>query len=127
MIVVDASAAVSGLLRAGPARERLAVDTLGAPHLLDIEVTDALRTLVLRQQLSAHAAEGAVAGWRQLGVRRYPTIGLIDRIWELRHNVSAYDAAYIALAEALGCHLVTADQRLATSHGPRCTIEVVPR
>ena len=127
MIVVDASTAVSGLLRAGPARSRLAGHALHAPHLLDTEVSDAIRKLVLRQRLTADEAGGALAGWKLLGLHRYPTIGLIDRIWELRHNVSAYDAAYIALAEALGCNLVTADQRLASASGPRCTIEIVPQ
>jgi predicted nucleic acid-binding protein len=126
VIVVDASAAVSGLLRAGPARSRLATDALHAPHLLDTEVTDAIRKLVVRQRLTTQEADGALAGWKQLGFHRYPTIGLIDRIWELRHNVSAYDAAYVALAEALGCHLVSADRRLAAAEGPRCTIEIVP-
>lgn len=127
MIVVDASTAVSGLLRAGPARTRLASDALYAPHLLDTEIADALRKLVLRQELTAQAAGGVLATWRRIGVHRSPTIGLIDRVWELRHNVSAYDAAYVALAEALGCNLVTADQRLAATDGPRCTIEIVPR
>ena len=82
---------------------------------------------MLRQGLTALAAGGALAAWRQRGLRRYPTIGLIDRIWELRHDISAYGAAYVALAEALGCNLVTADQRLAAANGPRCTIEIVPR
>jgi predicted nucleic acid-binding protein len=127
MIVVDASAAISGLLRAGPARSRLATDALHAPHLLDTEIADAIRKLVLRQGLTERAAGGALVAWKQLGVRRYPTVGFIDRVWELRHNVSAYHAAYVALAEALGCNLVTADQRLATASGPSCTIEIVPR
>ena len=127
MIVVDASAAVSGLVRAGPARTRLATEALHAPHLLDTEVADAIRKLVLRRAVTGDEADQVLSGWRRLGLHRYPTIGMIDRIWELRHNVSAYDAAYVALAETLGCHLVTADQRLAGAEGPRCIIEVVPR
>jgi predicted nucleic acid-binding protein len=125
MIVVDASAAVSGLLRAGPARELLATEPLHAPHLLDTEVVDAIRKLALRRALTGRNAGAALAGWKRLGVRRYPSIGMLQRIWELRHNVSAYDATYVALAEALDCHLVTADRRLAAAAGPRCTIEIV--
>ena len=60
-------------------------------------------------------------------MRRYPVVGLLPRMWELRENVPAYDAAYVALAEALECALVTADARLAAAHGPRCPITVVRR
>jgi predicted nucleic acid-binding protein len=126
LIVVDASAAVSGLLRAGAARHLLSAESLHAPHLLDTEVTDALRKLVLRRSVTSTAGGRAIRAWAQLGVTRYPTIGMLDRIWELRHNVSPYDAAYVALAEALDCHLLTADRRLAAATGPRCTIELVP-
>jgi predicted nucleic acid-binding protein len=125
VIVVDASAAVNGLLRAGAARDRLANEALHAPHVLDTEVVDVIRKLVLRRTITATQAGGTLATWKRLGIHRYPTIGVLDRIWELRDNVSAYDAAYVALAEALQCHLVTADQRLATAAGPRCTIEIV--
>lgn len=127
MIVVDASAAVSSLLRAGIARDRLATDALHAPHVLDSEVVDVIRKLVLRTTLGTNEADTVLATWKRLGFHRYPTIGMVDRIWELRHNLSAYDAAYAALAEALDCHLVTADQRLAAATGVRCTIELVPR
>ena len=127
MIVFDASAAVSGLLRTGAARARLASEVLHAPHVLDTEVVDVIRRLVLRRSLADGDADLALSTWKRLGIRRYPTIGLLDRVWELRHNLSACDAAYVALAEALDCHLVTADQRLAAAEGPRCTIEIVPR
>jgi predicted nucleic acid-binding protein len=127
LIVVDASAAVSGLVSAGPARHRLATEALHAPHVLDTEVVDAMRKLVLRGAFTSEEAHVLLGGWQQLGLHRYPTIGMLERIWELRHNVNAYDAAYVALAEALDCHLVTADQRLAAADGPRCTIEIVPR
>ena len=127
MIVVDASAAVSGLLHAGAARDCLTTEALHAPHVLDTEVTDVIRKMVLRRTLSGDVAWRALAAWKRLGLRRYPTIGMLERIWDLRDNVSAYDAAYVALAEALGCHLITADQRLAIADGLRCTIEIVPR
>jgi predicted nucleic acid-binding protein len=127
VIVIDASAVVAALVRAGKARQRLANDALHAPHLLDSEVTDVLRRLVLRAVVTSNDAERALTAWRRIAVNRYPTIGMIDRIWELRHNVSAYDAAYIALAEHLDCHVVTAAQRLAGATGPRCTIELVPQ
>jgi len=127
VIVVDASVAISGLLREGPARDRLASDALHAPHVLDVEVLDVLRKLALRGALGAGDGAGALATWQRLGISRYAAAGMLDRMWELRHNVSAYDAAYVALAEALGCHLLTADRRLAAADGPRCTIELVPR
>lgn len=127
MIVVDASAAVSALLRVGTARERLSRDVLHAPHVIDIEIVDVMRKLVQRRALTETGAVTALSAWKRLGIRRHPTIGLLDRQWELRHNASAYDAAYVALAEALQCHLVTADQRLASAIGPRCMIEIVPR
>jgi predicted nucleic acid-binding protein len=125
LIVVDASTVVAALLHAGAARIRLADDVFNAPHLLDSEVTEVLRRLVVRDHLRGDDAERALATWRRIAVRRYPTIGMIDRIWELRHNVSAYAAAYVALAERLDCHLITADRRLAAAPGPRCTIELL--
>jgi predicted nucleic acid-binding protein len=126
LIVVDASAVVAALLHAGEARNRLADDALSAPHLLDSEIAEVLRRLVRRGQVRADDATRALATWRRIAVSRYATIGMIERIWELRHNTSAYDAASIALAEQLECHLITADGRLAGAPGPRCTIEVVP-
>ena len=86
-----------------------------------------IRRLVVRRALAEDMAGTALSTWKRLGVYRYPTIGVLDRMWELRHNVSAYDAAYVALAEALECPLVTADRRLAGAPGPRCPIEIVPR
>jgi len=126
LIVVDASAVVAALLRAGQARARLANAVLNAPHLLDSEIIEVLRKLARRDHLRGDDAERALATWRRIAVRRYPTIGMVDRIWELRHNVSAYDAAYIALAEQLDCHLITTDRRLAGAPGPRCTVELLP-
>lgn len=127
MIVADASAVVSALLRSGMARERLAHDSVHAPHHLDLEVLEAVRKLDLRNAIDAELADQIVRTWPQLGVVRHPMLGMIPRVWELRTNVTAYDAAYVALAETLECTLVTADARLANATGPRCPIEVVPR
>lgn len=127
MIVVDASAAVLGLLNDGDARAALATESVAVPHLADAEVANALRAQVVRGSISARAARLALGRWGQLGVTRYPAVGLLDRIWELRSNVTAYDATYIALAEATRCALLTGDRRLAAAPGPRCPITVVSR
>lgn len=127
MIVVDASAGVSALLSAGPARRTLADQQLHAPHLIDSEVADALHRGVAEGRLEADAAWLALDRWRRLGMTRYPVIGLLARVWELRENVSAYDASYLALAEFLGCTLFTADARLGRAPGARCPVTVVPR
>lgn len=127
MIVVDASAAVSALVHDGAARALLSEDDIHVPHLIDSEIVDTFRKLLLRGVVSEQIAAAAITTWGELGLARYPAAGLSGRIWELRSNLSAYDGAYVALAETLGCRLVTADRRLATAPGPRCPIEVVPR
>lgn len=127
MIVVDASAALSALLNAGPARRVLGDEQLHAPHLIDSEVANALRRRVAAQQLSTDAGWKALDALRRLGMTRYPMFSLSERVWELRENVSSYDAAYVALAELLDCNLLTADKRLARAPGLRCPITVVPR
>ena len=125
MIVVDASAAVLGLLNDGDARARLRADALSSPHLVDPEVAHALRAQVGRGELDAGAAQRALERWARLGIDRLPATGLLPRIWELRDNLSAYDATYVSAAEALGCALVTADSRLAGAPGVRCAVTVV--
>lgn len=127
MIVTDASAAVSALLNAGPARRALSYEQLHAPHLIDSEIAQALRRQVASRRLEAGAAWTALDRWRRLAVTRYPVVGLLDRVWELRESVSAYDASYLALAELLHCSLLTADARLSRAPGYRCPITVVPR
>jgi predicted nucleic acid-binding protein len=127
VIVVDASAAVAALLNAGPARQALSDETLHAPHLVDSEVAQALRRLVLRGTVRAGDGWAALDSWRRLGVVRHSVSGLLGRVWELRENVSAYDASYLALAEALGCSLLTADARLGRAPDLRCPVTVVPR
>lgn len=126
MIVIDASAAVSGLLNDGQARRLLATERLHAPHLIDSEIVSALRRLVRVEQLVATAAHSLIDTWRRLGVTRYPGVGLLPRVWELHDSVSAYDATFVALAEALHCSVVTADGRLAGAPQITCPITVVP-
>ncbi|MXW60584.1 MAG: type II toxin-antitoxin system VapC family toxin [Acidimicrobiaceae bacterium] len=127
MIVVDASAAVAALLHDGDARLQLSENRLAAPHLVDAEVLQTMRKLLHRGTMTSHDAEQAIHLWTRLGVERFPITGLSTRIWSLRNNISAYDASYIALAEALNCSLLTADARLSTAPGPNCPITVLPR
>ncbi|HLG67611.1 MAG TPA: type II toxin-antitoxin system VapC family toxin [Acidimicrobiales bacterium] len=127
MIVVDASAAVSALLNAGPARSTLAAEQVHAPHLVDAEVASALRRLAASGALTAEHAGEALATWQLLGVVRHPVVGVLDRVWALREVLTAYDACYVALAEALGCGLLTADARLGRGAGIGCAATVVPR
>ncbi len=127
MIVIDASAAVLGLLNDGEARAQLAHEAVVSPHLADSEIAHALRSQVLRGAIEEPAATQAIGVWARLGLQRVGVSGLLDRIWELRANLSAYDATYVAVAEALDAPLVTADGRLALAPGPRCTITVVRR
>ncbi|MDP2710712.1 MAG: type II toxin-antitoxin system VapC family toxin [Solirubrobacteraceae bacterium] len=127
MIVLDASAAVLALCNDGAARRALARETVMIPHLADSDVTDALRAQVIGGQIGADEAQAALARWVRLGVRRFSVVGLVARLWELRDTLTASDATYVALAEALACPLLTADARLAQAPGPRCPITVVPR
>lgn len=106
------------------ARLAAAGETLHAPHLLDLEVGQALRRLLRRGALSDARAMDALTDMSALGVRRYPHTRLLGRIWELRANVSVFDAAYVALAEALDAPLITADQALARAPGHRARIEL---
>ncbi|MGH9067414.1 MAG: type II toxin-antitoxin system VapC family toxin [Acidimicrobiales bacterium] len=127
MIVVDASAALSALLNAGPARRALADQQLHAPHLIDSEVANALRRRVSARLLDADTAWTVLDRWRRLGMTRYPVFSLLDRVWELRESLSAHDASYVALAEQLDCAVLTADARLSRTPGIRCPITVLPR
>ena len=126
MIVVDASAALAALLNAGPAREALGSQQVHVPHLIDPEVASGLRRRVAGELLDADAGRAALDTWRRLGMTRYAVHSLLDRVWELRDHLSAYDASYVALAELVGCSLLTADGRLGRVLGLRCPVTIVP-
>jgi predicted nucleic acid-binding protein len=119
MLVVDTSAVVAALVGLPPDRKllaRLSGDgDLHAPHLLDVELLHVLRRLVAGGHLSADRAADARADLADLVIMRYPHFPLADRIWALRPNLSAYDAVFVALSEALGVPLVTCDARLAAA------------
>jgi len=125
MLVIDASVLVEALLVAGPARQRLAGTNLQAPELIDAELLSVLRRLVLADKLQEGHALQALATAQRLGLRRHPSRCLWPRAWELRTNLSAYDALYVALAERLDAPLLTADTRLARAPGLRCPVEVL--
>lgn len=127
MIVVDASAAVLGLLNDGDARRHLAAEQVAAPHLVDSELAHALRAQVRHRAISDRDGRRALLQWGRLGIDRFGVVGLLDRVWRLRDNLTAYDATYVALAEALGCALLSGDARLARAPGPTCPITVVRR
>ena len=129
MIVLDASAAIDWLLQtsAGERIERRIFsqnESLHSPHLLDLEVGQVLRRLVREGAVSAHRAHQAIEDLLDLRMTRYPHFVLLPRIWQLRHNLSAYDAAYVALAENLGARLLTRDARLASVSGLTASIEL---
>lgn len=111
----------------GEAREMLKAEAVVCPHLADSEVVHALRAQVLRGDLDVLVAEHMIDVWQRLGLERVGVAGVLGRVWELRENLSAYDATYVALAEALESPLVTADGRLGRAPGPRCTITIVHR
>ena len=129
MIVVDASVILEILLRT-PAAARAEERVFGgqpaaAPHLLDLEVARVLRRYEAKGDLDAARGREALTDLADFPLTRYPHDLLLPRIWELRRNLTAYDAAYVALAEALGATLVTRDERLAAAPGARATVEVL--
>lgn len=125
MRVVDAGVIVA-LLAGGLDPELLGDEELAAPHLIDSEVTNALRRLVLRGDLTDDQGSVAMEGFTCLTLTRFPAAALRTRMWALRHNLSAYDATYVALAEVIGASaLLTTDARLAHAPGVQCVVAVV--
>lgn len=125
MLVIDASALAEALLVDGPARARLASESLQAPELIDAELLSMLRRLVLAGRLQESHALRALSVANRLGLRRHQSRVLWPRAWELRANLSAYDALYVSLAEQLDAPLLTADARLARAPGLRCSVQLI--
>jgi predicted nucleic acid-binding protein len=127
--VLDASAMVAALVDDGPdgewAEQAIVGSALHAPHLLQIEASNVLRRLAKTQQISSELATLAHIDLGDFPVENYPFAPFADRIWSLRHNITAYDAWYVSLAEALECPLITLDARLARAASAYC--EVVTR
>ena len=130
MIVVDASAVLEFLLQT-PLGTRVEArlfrdgDELHAPHLIDVEVTQGLRRLVRSREVSPDRAAEAIADLIDLNLHRHAHLDLLTRAWRLRDNITAYDAVYVALAEALGATVVTCDAPLGKAPGHRTSVEVV--
>jgi predicted nucleic acid-binding protein len=99
---------------------------LVAPHVIDTEVASALRGLAIGGGLTGLRGSVALGDFRRLRIRRYPATRLLERIWELRHGLTAYDATYVALAEALDLPLLTTDERLGRTSGHRAKILAYP-
>lgn len=130
MIVLDASAAIEVLLNA-PLAPRISQrifrlgESLHAPHLIDVEVAQVLRRFARLGEIEPRRAGQALDDLADLPLVRYPHTMLLPVVWALRHNATAYDAAYLVLSEALGATLVTCDQALASIPGHRARVEVI--
>ena len=129
MIVVDASVLAPALADDGGdgdrARQRLRGEQLVAPELVDLEVLSTLRRAARAGQLDERRSGQALGDLATLPLRRVSHLALLPRVWELRDNLTAYDAAYIALGEALGCPVLTADGRMGKASGAHCEVEVL--
>ena len=130
MIVVDASTLLEVLLRTSAAAavwDRLfsTEQTLHAPHLIDIEVTQVLRRYAAGGRVEPGRCRDALDDLVDFPLDRYPHDLLLRRVWELRHNITAYDAVYVALAEALNAPLLARDRRIAAAAGHHARVELV--
>jgi predicted nucleic acid-binding protein len=129
VIVLDASAAVHMLLRTRRGdwvEDRVIGEDRRVPQLFEYEVLHALRAVALRGEVSPSREAALLDDLTALRVRRHPPQPLVERIWQLRTSLSAYDASYVALAEALDAPVITADGRMARAHGHTAAIELVP-
>ncbi len=130
MIVVDASVLLDVLLRTPSAtrvENRIFApgQSLHAPHLLDVEVAQVIRRYAAQGDIAGERGRAALADLADFPLQRYPHVLLTPRIWTLRHNLTAYDATYVALAEALDAVLLTRDKRLARAAGHHAQIDVI--
>ena len=129
MIVVDASVLAPALADddddGDRARSRLNGERLAAPELVDLEVLSVVRRAMRAGRLSERRARQALDDLVVLPLRRVPHLPLVDRIWELRDNLTPYDAAYVALAEAIGAVLLTTDGKLAKAPAIRCDVDLL--
>jgi predicted nucleic acid-binding protein len=130
LIVVDASAVLEMLLgteRGVQVADRLLTpeQRLHAPHLIDVEITQALRRLVMLKEIAATRAELALEDYLTLVIERHSHVETLPRLWQLRDALSAYDASYIALAEGLQAPLLTCDGKLARAHGHEAIVDLV--
>jgi predicted nucleic acid-binding protein len=129
VLVVDASILAPVVADAGRDgrrfRDRLRGEALVGPDLLRIEVTSVLRRHATTGHLTPKQADTAISDLLDLPITVFPTAQLLRRVWELRHNLTAYDGCYVALAEAVASPLVTADRRLANAPGLRCEVQVL--
>lgn len=130
MIVIDTSAVLEVLLRTevGLRIEKRILspqETIQAPHLIDLEVAQVLRRYCAAGDIAHERGFEALDDFIALPITRYPHDILLHRIWELRHNLTAYDAAYVSLAESLPAPLLTCDARLASSSGHQAAIETI--
>jgi predicted nucleic acid-binding protein len=132
LIVVDASAMLEILLQTDRAERLMAraldpLERLHAPHLLDVEVTHVLRRLVMQKSISPGRGDLALEDLAKLVIERHEHQSLVSRIWQLRDSLTAYDGAYVALAEALQSPLLTCDAKIARSHGHFAHIELIDK
>ena len=129
MIVVDASVLAPALADDGSdgdrSRARLHGEALAGPELVDLEVASVLRGAVRSGNLDARRSRQALADLEALPLRRVPHLPLLPRVWELRDNLTPYDASYVALSEFLGAPLLTADAPLTRAPGIRCKVELI--
>jgi predicted nucleic acid-binding protein len=130
MIVVDASALLEALLRtpAAKAVESWLFDprqTLHVPHLLDVEIAQVIQRYAASGEIDEQRGRAALADLADFPLQRYPHDFLLPRVWDLRNNLTAYDAVYVALAEALDAKLLTRDRRLAAASGHHAQVELV--